>query len=251
MEVVSNEVWAGFVELSYIRIAPGYRSGPKKLMKKRLLIVDDEPNLLRAVDAVLRSEGFETATARSGREALSSVAQNIPDLIVSDVRMPGMDGYTLARRLRSSPSYALIPIVFLSAKDEARDRIEGFRSGVDVYLTKPFEPDELVAVIKNILQRVEQTRSAIVRLVGKEPVETVFVRDEALTDAEWRVAESVAQGLSNKEIADELNLSIRTIENHVSRILDKKDFSNRVEIARHVISNERLTEPPELASGTE
>jgi DNA-binding NarL/FixJ family response regulator len=207
-------------------------------MKKRLLIVDDEPNLLRAVDAVLRNEGFETSTARNGREALARVAENIPDLIVSDIRMPGMDGYTLARRLRSAPNYALIPIVFLSAKDETQDRIEGFRSGVDVYLTKPFEPNELVAVINNILQRVEQTHAAIARLLGDKPPETIFVRDEALTDAEWRVAESVARGMSNKEIAEALNLSIRTVENHVSRILAKKDFSNRVEIARHVIANE-------------
>jgi DNA-binding NarL/FixJ family response regulator len=211
-------------------------------MKKRLLIVDDEPNLLRAVEAVLRNEGFETSTARSGREALLSVAQNIPDLIVSDVRMPGMDGYTLARRLRSSSGYALIPIVFLSAKDEMRDRIEGFRSGVDVYVTKPFEPDELLAVIKNLLTRVEQTRASIVRLVGNEPPETVFIRDEALTDAEWRVAESVARGMSNKEIAAELDLSIRTVENHVSRILDKKSFSNRVEIARYIISKQSTSD---------
>lgn len=212
--------------------------GRPEFMRKRLLIVDDEPNLLRAVDAVLRNEGFETSTARNGRDALLSVAQNLPDLIVSDIRMPGMDGYTLARRLRSAPAYALIPIVFLSAKGEMQDRVEGFRSGVDVYLTKPFEPDELVAVINNILQRVENTRSSIAQLVGNEqPEETVFVRDEELTDAEWRVAESVARGLSNKEIAEMLNLSIRTVENHVSRILAKKNFSNRVEIARYVISN--------------
>lgn len=210
-------------------------------MKKRLLIVDDEPNLLKAVEVILRNEGFETATARSGQEALLSVAQNIPDLIVSDVRMPGLDGYALARRLRSAPAYALIPIVFLSAKDETRDRVEGFRSGVDVYLTKPFDPDELLAVISNILQRVENTRSTISRLVASEqPVETVYVRDEELTDAEWRVAENVARGASNKEIALELNLSIRTVENHVSRILAKKNFSNRVEIARYVISNQSI-----------
>jgi DNA-binding NarL/FixJ family response regulator len=207
-------------------------------MKKRLLIVDDEPNLLRAVDAVLRNEGFETSTARNGREALLSVAQSTPDLIVSDIRMPGMDGYTLSRRLRAVPNYALIPIVFLSAKDERQDRIAGFRSGVDVYLTKPFEPDELVAVINNLLQRVEQTHAAIARLVGDVPKETVFVRDEGLTSAEWRVAESVARGMSNKEIAEELHLSARTVENHVSRILAKKAFSNRVEIARYVLSRQ-------------
>lgn len=208
-------------------------------MVKRLLVVDDEPNLLRAVAAVLRGEGFEVAAARNGKEALVLIAQNLPDLIVSDVRMPGMDGYALARRLRSSPHSAMIPIVFLTARDETGDRIEGFRSGVDVYLTKPFEPDELIAVINNILNRVEITHSAIARLVGnREPEETVFVRDEELTEAEWRVAESVARGLSNKEVALELHLSVRTIESHVSRILAKKSFSNRVEIARHIISHQ-------------
>jgi DNA-binding NarL/FixJ family response regulator len=206
-------------------------------MLKRLLVVDDEPNLLRAVEAVLRGEGFEITTARSGREALVAVAGSLPDLIVSDVRMPGMDGFQLARKLRASTHSALVPIVFLTAKDETEDRIEGFESGVDVYLTKPFEPDELVAVIKSVLARVERTRSTIARLVGSEEKETVFVRDEQLTEAEWRVAETVARGLSNKEIADELNLSVRTVENHVSRILAKKNFTNRVEIARHIISN--------------
>jgi DNA-binding NarL/FixJ family response regulator len=208
-------------------------------MSKRLLVVDDEPNLLRAVAAVLRGEGFEVLTARSGREALVAVAQSLPDLIVSDVRMPGMDGFELARKLRSAPNFALVPIIFLTAKDETEDRIEGFQSGIDAYLTKPFEPNELIAVIKNILQRVERTHSTIARLIGNQEAEreTVYVRDEELTEAEWRVAESVARGLSNKEIATELNLSIRTIENHVSRILAKKNFSNRVEIARHIISN--------------
>ena len=207
-------------------------------MLKRLLVVDDEPNLLRAVAAVLRDENFDVTTARNGREALISVAQSQPDLIVSDVRMPGMDGFELARRLRSAANFALIPIVFLTAKDEIEDRVEGFRAGVDVYLTKPFEPDELVAVIRGILRRVERTHSTIARLVGNEERETIFVRDEELTEAEWRVAETVARGLSNKEIAAELNLSVRTIENHVSRILAKKNFTNRVEIARLLLSNQ-------------
>ena len=207
-------------------------------MLKRLLVVDDEPNLLTAIAAVLRGKGFEVTTARNGKDALLQIARQLPDLIVSDVRMPVMDGYRLARQLRAAPHTKLIPIVFLTAKDETEDRIEGFQSGVDVYLTKPFEPDELIAVIQNILTRVERTRTAITTLVGsEEPAETIFVRDEELTDAEWRVAELVARGYSNKEIAVELDLSIRTVENHVSRILAKKNFSNRVEIARLILSN--------------
>ncbi|MGI8786930.1 MAG: response regulator transcription factor [Pyrinomonadaceae bacterium] len=207
-------------------------------MLKRLLVIDSEPKLLRAVEAILRGEGFEVATARNARKALVLIAQNVPDLIVSDVRLPGMDGFQLARKLRASPHSALVPIVFLTARDETEDRIKGFQSGVDAYLTKPFEPDELVAVIKSILRRVERTRSTIARMVGSEEKETAFVRDEELTDAEWRVAREVARGLSNREIASKLNLSVRTVENHVSRILAKKNFSNRVEIARHIISNQ-------------
>lgn len=207
-------------------------------MSKRLLVVDDEPNLLRAVAAVLRSDRFEISTARSGHEALVLVAANQPDLIVSDVRMPGMNGFELARRLRSTPSYSLIPIVFLTAKSDIDDRIEGFRAGVDAYLTKPFEPSELIAVIDSILNRVERTRSAIAHLVGREETEeTIRTYDDDLTETECRVAEAIARGLTNKEIAAERNLSVRTVENHVSRILAKKNFSNRVEIARHMIVN--------------
>jgi DNA-binding NarL/FixJ family response regulator len=205
-------------------------------MTKRLLIVDDEPKLLRAVAVDLKGEGYDVATARSGAEALVSVAQRLPDLIVSDVRMPGMDGYELARRLRQNQSTALVPIVFLTAKDQTKDRIEGFRTGVDAYLTKPFEPDELVAVIASILSRVERTHSQIARIVGKTEAarDDENFYDEALTETETRVAEAVSRGLSNKEIAKEFSISVRTVEHHIRHILAKKNFSNRVEIALFV-----------------
>ncbi len=206
-------------------------------MSKRLLVVDDEPKLLLAVAACLRGEGYEVTTARGGREALVSLAGTMPDLIVSDIRMPGMDGYTLARHVRANARTALIPVVFLTAKDETADRIEGFRNGVDAYLTKPFEPDELIAVIRNILRRVERTHAEIARLVGdaNQHREAVVVHDEDLTESEGRIAGAVARGLSNKEIAAEFGISVRTVENHISHILSKKNFSNRVEIARHWI----------------
>jgi len=205
-------------------------------MSKRLLVVDDEPNLLRAVAACLKAEDYEVSTARSGHEALMQLANSVPDLIISDIRMPGMDGYKLARQLRGSPRTALVPIVFLTAKDETADRIEGFRAGIDAYLTKPFEPDELIAVVNAILHRVERTHSHIARLVSSGNTEdaSLSLQDETLTDAENRVAVAVSRGLSNKEIAAELEISVRTVENHISHILDKKGFSNRVEIARYV-----------------
>ncbi len=203
-------------------------------MANQLLVVDDDPSLLLAVSETLRAEGYEVVTARRGSEAMVRVAEALPDLIISDIRMPGMDGYALVRNLRSAPRTRLVPIIFLTAKDETADRIAGFRTGVDAYLTKPFESEELIAVVKSILDRVQRTHSDLARMFGEQEANTELVRDEDLTEAEWRVAEAVARGLSNKEIAAELKLSLRTIEGHISRILDKKNLNNRLELALHV-----------------
>lgn len=210
-------------------------------MARRLLVVDDEAILLKAVAATLRAEGYAVTTARSATDALVSVNQTMPDLIISDIRMPGMDGYELARILRANARTALVPIVFLTAKGERQDRIDGFRSGVDAYLTKPFDPDELLAVVAGILSRLERTGAEIARLMKSvtgddsgSAAEPEF--DEDFTEAEARVARFVADGLSNKEIASELNLSVRTVEGHISNILSKKGWTSRVEIARYIIT---------------
>ena len=203
-------------------------------MPKRLLVVDDDTSLLLAVSETLRAEGYVVVTARHGAEALVSIAERLPDLIISDIRMPIMNGYQLARKLRSAPHTRLVPIVFLTAKDETADRVAGFRSGVDAYLTKPFEPEELVAIIAGILERVQRTHGDLARMFGESEKEITFQRDEELTDAEWRVAEAVARGWSNKEIASDLHLSLRTVEGHISHILDKKNLNNRVELALFV-----------------
>jgi len=178
-------------------------------------------------------------TARSGAEALVRINEMMPDLVISDIRMPGMDGYRLARALRSNARTALVPIIFLTAKDERKDRLAGIRTGVDAYLVKPFDPEELIAVVSNILNRVERTSAELARLVstahGDESSPSEFAQDEDFTEGEARVARLVADGLSNKEIATELSLSVRTIEGHISNILSKKGWSNRVEIARHML----------------
>jgi len=207
-------------------------------MSQRLLVVDDDPHLLRALGMCLRVAGYEVKTARNGSEALVCLAEYAPDLIISDIRMPGMDGIRLARQVRDSPRTNLIPIIFLTAKDQTADRLAGFEAGIDYYLTKPFETEELLAIVSNILRRVTRTHVEIARLVDgsrEDGEQSYLVPDEELTPAEDRVAAAVARGLSNKEIAAELNISARTVETHVRRILAKKSFSNRVELARYVI----------------
>lgn len=207
-----------------------------------MLVVEDDASLLRAIAACLEQKDFEVMTARNGSDALLRIAETLPDLIVSDVMMPRGDGFALIANLRANPRTDLIPIVFLTAKDGRVNRLNGIRAGVDAYLTKPFEPEELVATIENILTRVTRThtRGALVvnaQISNSAADDVDFANNHAtsdLTEAETRVAWFVAEGLSNKEIAARLNLSIRTIESHVSHILRKKNWSNRVEIARHI-----------------
>jgi DNA-binding NarL/FixJ family response regulator len=200
-------------------------------------VVDDDSTILQAVATCLSLEGYHVTTATSGTEALYRVAEAVPDLVVSDICMPGMDGFALARRLRSSPRTDLVPIVFVTAMSDLDHRVEGFRVGVDAYLTKPFEHEELIAVVESILERVRRTHAEIGRLMTAVAVAPPRPAPEIadLTEAERRVALAVARGMSNKEIASELSISVRTVENHMSRILSKKGFGNRVEVARYVL----------------
>ena len=215
-------------------------------MKKRLLVIEDNAHLLKAISLCLTKAGFEVMTSRDGNDALVHVAETIPDLIVSDIMMPGINGFAFAANIRANPRTDLIPIVFLTAKDTREDRIAGFKAGVDAYLIKPFEPEEVIAVIKNILERVARTHSRVARAGSgsttiSAPDLVAFVRGQAgtdLTEAEMRVARFVAKSLSNKEIAHELNISIRTVEMHISHILAKKGWSNRVEIACYMIEHD-------------
>lgn len=217
----------------------------RNMTKRRLLAVEDDARLLEAIAACLEQAGYEVMTARSGKDAFVRIAETIPDLIVSDIMMARGDGYALVENLRSNPRTDLIPIVFLTAKDGRGNRLNGIRAGVDAYLTKPFEPEELVATIENILSRVSRTHTRVALAANANSAKPVVSGDdrassnninpESLTEAEERIARLVAESLSNKEIAARLDLSIRTVESHVSHILSKKGFANRVEIARYVV----------------
>jgi two-component system OmpR family response regulator len=117
----------------------------------RLLVVDDEPNILELLAASLRFAGFEVATAADGQQALAAVRSFTPDLLVLDVMMPGMDGFSLVRRLRETGIRA--PVLFLTARDATEDKVAGLTLGGDDYVTKPFSLEEVIARIRAILRR--------------------------------------------------------------------------------------------------
>ena len=130
-----------------------------------LLVVDDEPNIRELLSTSLRFAGFEVISAANGAEALRLAEQQVPDLLVLDVMLPDMDGFTVTRRLRQSGLH--IPVVFLTARDDTSDKITGLTVGGDDYVTKPFSLEEVVARIRAVLRRThaaEEEETAVIEV---------------------------------------------------------------------------------------
>jgi DNA-binding NarL/FixJ family response regulator len=203
---------------------------------KQLLLIDDDPNLILLVKDYLEFRGFQVTTAENGREALDILEADIPDMIICDVMMPEMDGYELVKHIRQDSRTNRIPVLFLSAKGQSHDRVKGLAEGADVYMVKPFEPEELVAQVEASLFQID--RLARLPFQISEGAPTIHVpANVELTPTERKVVELVAKGMANREIADKLNVSQRTIESHVSNMLNKTNLNNRTELARWAIES--------------
>jgi two-component system OmpR family response regulator len=121
------------------------------VMESRLLIVEDDPNILELLAASLRFAGFDVTTAKSGLDAVAAVQRHRPDLVVLDVMLPDLDGFEIVKRMRGGGMHT--PVVFLTARDETEDKIRGLTIGGDDYVTKPFSLEEVVARIHAVLRR--------------------------------------------------------------------------------------------------
>ena len=226
----------------------------------RLLLVDDEPGLRSAVQAYLEDEGFEVTTAVDGEEGFSKAQQMLPDLVISDVMMPRLDGYGLLNRLRGDERLGGTPVIFLTAKGMTADRTQGYLAGVDDYIPKPFDPDELVARVRNVAQRQQRLLQEAARFADADmgqiakqitEIRSLLAQAEALpaqdtvqhsfTPRESSVLQLVAEGLMNKEIARQLETSIRNVEKYVSRLFIKTGTSSRTELVRYALQH-RLVE---------
>ncbi|RJO63266.1 MAG: DNA-binding response regulator [Myxococcales bacterium] len=129
-------------------------------MPKNILVVDDEEDILELVRYNLTKEGYSVAVCASGEEAIAAAKSNLPDLIVLDLMLPGVDGFEVCKQLRAYPKTAHLPIVMLTAKGEDADIVLGLELGADDYITKPFSPRVLVARIRSILRRNERRQTA-------------------------------------------------------------------------------------------
>jgi len=170
-----------------------------------VLVVDDDAPIRRMLERTLRAEGYDVAGAANGGEALAAVERSVPDLIILDVAMPGLDGLAVCRRLRARG--LALPILLLTARDAVTDRVEGLDAGADDYLVKPFAAEELLARVRALQRR------------GREPVETLAYGD-LVFEVDARAARRGDRDLELRpREADLLELLLRNQGHVVSREL--------------------------------
>ena len=209
-----------------------YRVKVKSTMTS-ILIVDDDNTLQIALTRRLQSFGYEVINAASGQEGLDKLGDQAIDVVVSDILMPEMSGFEFCQRLRSRPNGQLVPFIFLSSLGELDNRVQGYELGADDYLVKPFHSQELLAKIQAALTRCERLKNAMLEAM-KNGTNSQYLEPDPLplSPAEEKVFWEVVQGFTNKEIADNLYISPRTVQTHLSRIMTKLGFTNRSQIVR-------------------
>lgn len=207
-------------------------------MAKKILVVEDEPSIVTLLQFNLEQVGFEVIVAMDGKEALERATTENPQLIILDLMLPQLDGLEVCKRLRSQNN--MVPILMLTAKDDELDKILGLELGADDYLTKPFSPREVVARVKAILRRAEQTAQPISEMdeivVGELVIRPddyeVYYRGRAveLTPKEFELLAHLARNKGRVLTRDQLLNAVwnydfagdtRIVDVHISHLRDK------------------------------
>ncbi|MGF1458860.1 MAG: response regulator transcription factor [Leptolyngbyaceae cyanobacterium] len=219
-------------------------------MPLTILVVDDDEGTRLSLRDFLELQGYIVATAEDGWKALELINQCQPQLVITDISMPRIDGFAFLKSLREQPAWRLLPVILLTGRTATEERVQGYQTGCDVYIAKPFELEELGAVVKNLLARSQLIQTAwlqyqhlppppaaapVTPSVQLEPISAL--EDISLTDREQSVLDLLSEGMSNAQIADALFLSPRTIEKYVSNLLRKTETSNRAELVRFAMDH--------------
>jgi len=192
---------------------------------KKILVIEDEPEMLRNLTTILRFEKFEPVGAENGQVGLELARKEKPDLILCDVMMPELDGYGVISALRLDAATVAIPFIFLTAKGEKPDIRAGMNLGADDYLTKPVPKADLLAAIRSRLERAAQQSRPEFKpnFDSSKPLETGL----GLTPRVAEVLLWLAQGKTNSEIAMILGNSESTVKKHVLEIFEKLSVETR------------------------
>jgi two-component system phosphate regulon response regulator PhoB len=206
-------------------------------MKKRILAVDDEPDILELIRFNLSQEGYDVETATTGEEAIAKIQAHPPTLVLLDLMLPDVSGTEICRKIRSVPETESLPVIMLTARSEEVDRVVGFELGADDYVTKPFSPRELVLRIKAVLRRSETTLSPSGRFEYADLVLdeerhrcTVSGSEVDLTAKEFGLLQALmsrpGRVLSRDRLLDdvwgsEVSVTSRTVDTHLKRLREK------------------------------
>nr|YP_009541777.1 hypothetical protein [Neogoniolithon spectabile]AYR05986.1 hypothetical protein [Neogoniolithon spectabile] len=197
-------------------------------MSQNILIVDDDICLAYAIQSYIASDNKKIFIVHDSYIAFELLSLYSFDLVISDIAMPHMNGYQLLSMIRLDDRLSTIPVVFLTAKGMTNDRVKAYELGCTAYLTKPFHPLELLAVLDNQLSYSSNTQELDFRRYGAMKKG----KNINLTHREESVLALLMQGMMNREIAEALSLSIRNVEKHVSRLLFKTGARNRTELSQ-------------------
>lgn len=208
-------------------------------MSYNLMLVENDTVLSKAIQEYLIDKGFNITIANNGLEAFELANKYKFDLIISDIMMPVIDGYELLEKLQKLDKLLKIPFIFLTAKGMTKDRIKGYNMGCHGYLSKPFDPEELVSLIKNLISRESITSQYSQK---DNIVETSVANSIHFTPREKSILNLVIDGLTNKEISVILDTSLRNVEKYVSRLLQKTKMKNRTLLVKYSIHNNLLDE---------
>jgi len=181
---------------------------------KRILVVDDNPDVLRLVDEALSSAGYEVIAAPDAHSAMRDGALSLPDLVLLDIGLPDGDGFTVCKRLREKPAALDCPIIFLTAAGDIDSRLHGFETGAVDYIVKPFHIKELLARVKVHLHEADAPKTDL---------------PSPLTEREREVVKLLAMGKTYKQVARALQVSQSTIRNHLHNVYHKLEVVDRAQ----------------------
>src|SRR5947208_5707438 len=191
---------------------------------KKILVIEDEPEMRRNITALLRYYDYEPIAAENGRQGIETARREKPDLILCDVMMPELDGHAVLQALQSEASLARIPFIFLTAKGEKNDLRSGMNLGADDYVTKPVANADLVRAIEARLRRSEQQvkREFNPDFSSSEPLLKLGLTPRAAEALLW-----LAQGKTNSDIATILGITESTVKKHVQEMFEKLGVETR------------------------
>jgi len=191
---------------------------------KKILVIEDEPEMRRNITALLRYHSYEPIAAENGRAGVDAARREKPDLILCDVMMPELNGYGVLHALQNDPALARIPFIFLTAKGEKDDLRSGMNLGADDYLTKPVANAELVRAIEARLRRseVQGTRDFKPDFSSAKPLHALGLTPRAAEALLW-----LSQGKTNGDIATILGISESTVKKYVQEMFDKLGVETR------------------------